>query len=98
MWQAEKDLRALGSEGASGLLEIRRNGPGTLRRHALHALAMIGAGDELNDRDRRALERLVRIKLLNDRPLDYHSATCRISRSNDRWHDATRLNGPGVLA
>lgn len=71
-WQAEKDLKALGSEGVGGLLEIRRNGPGALRRHALHALAMIGAGDELSDRDRRALERLVRIKLPDDRPLDHH--------------------------
>ncbi|MEU3778363.1 hypothetical protein AB0F11_35200 [Streptomyces sp. NPDC032472] len=72
VWQAEKDLKALGPEGVGSLLEIRRNGPGTLRRHALHALAMLGAGDELDDRDRRALERLVRIKLLNDRPLDCH--------------------------
>ncbi|MFD7558120.1 hypothetical protein ACFV9E_26700 [Streptomyces sp. NPDC059835] len=70
LWQVEKDLKALGSEGVAGLLEIRRDGPGALRRHALHALAMIGAGDELDDRDRRALERLVRIKLLDDRLLD----------------------------
>ncbi|MFE2330063.1 hypothetical protein ACFXD5_40205 [Streptomyces sp. NPDC059385] len=70
--RAEKDLKALGPEGVAGLLKIRRDGPGALRRHALHALAMIGAGDELDDRDRRALERLVRIKLPDDRPLDDH--------------------------
>ncbi|MFB6614990.1 hypothetical protein ACFCV9_12365 [Streptomyces sp. NPDC056367] len=72
LWQAEKDLKALGPEGVRGLLDIRRQGPGALRRPALHALAMIGAGDELDDRDRRALERLVRIKLPDDRPLDHH--------------------------
>ncbi|MFD8020958.1 hypothetical protein ACFV6G_11090 [Streptomyces lavendulae] len=72
LWQVEKDLEALGSEGIGDLLEIRRNGPGALRRHALHALAMIGAGDGLDERDRRALERLVQIKLLTDRPLDDH--------------------------
>ncbi|MGO4458154.1 hypothetical protein AB4039_12730 [Streptomyces sp. M-16] len=72
VWQVEKGLKALGAEGTGGLLEIRRSGPGAMRRHALHALALIGAGDELSDRDRRALERLVRIKLPTDRPLDHH--------------------------
>lgn len=69
-WRAERELKELGPDAAGALLDIRRNGPGALRRPALRALAVIGAGDRLDARDRRALERLVRIKLPDDRPLD----------------------------
>ncbi|GAA0289465.1 hypothetical protein GCM10010302_29800 [Streptomyces polychromogenes] len=70
-WQAEKELKELGPEGIAGLVDIRRGGPGVLRRPALRALAVLGAGAALAERDRRALERLVRIKLPDDRPLDH---------------------------
>ncbi|MFG3257141.1 hypothetical protein [Streptomyces sp. NPDC048172] len=70
--RAEKELTARGRAAVPELLALRREGPGRLRRHALHALAVLGACDELTDRDRSALERLVRIKLLDDRPSDTH--------------------------
>ncbi|MEU9116093.1 hypothetical protein AB0D04_31090 [Streptomyces sp. NPDC048483] len=70
VWQARKELTSIGRGVVPELLAIRRDGPGGLRRPALHALAVLGAGDELTAGDRAALERLVRIKLLDDRPFD----------------------------
>ncbi|TVL91098.1 hypothetical protein [Streptomyces sp. SAJ15] len=72
VWRAERELTAIGRAAVPELLAIRREGPGHLRRHALHALALLGAGDELSVRDQAALRRLVDVKLLADRPLDEH--------------------------
>ncbi|MEV8098177.1 HEAT repeat domain-containing protein [Kitasatospora sp. NPDC085879] len=73
---AERALRAMGPGIVPELLAVRAAGPGRLRRHALHALAALGACDRLTERDRRTLERLVRIKLIDDRrpdpDWDYH--------------------------
>ncbi|MCU7826603.1 HEAT repeat domain-containing protein [Kitasatospora sp. DSM 101779] len=66
-FSARRFLDALGPAAADELLAVRADGPGRLRRHALHALAHLGACDGLSARDRAALERLVRIKLLDDR-------------------------------
>ncbi|GAA4835635.1 hypothetical protein [Kitasatospora terrestris] len=59
-------LEAMGPSVVPELLAVRAGGPGRLRRHALHALAHLGGCAGLTDRDRAALERLVRIKLLDD--------------------------------
>ncbi|TYC66615.1 hypothetical protein EH183_42280 [Streptomyces sp. CB01881] len=64
---ARRFLEAMDPSAVGELLAVRENGPGRLRRHALHALAHLGACDALPARDRAALERLVRIKLLDDR-------------------------------
>lgn len=50
------------------LQEIRRTGPGRLRAAALTVLAEIAGEGGLSARDRAAVERLIRIKLLADRP------------------------------
>ncbi|MEW1686939.1 HEAT repeat domain-containing protein [Streptomyces sp. NPDC091265] len=68
-YQAEKTVRAIGAGAAPALRAIRRDGPAHLRRHALSALALIGGADRLDARDRRALERLVRIKTSQDAPV-----------------------------
>ena len=47
------------------LLDIRRNGPGQLRRPALRMLADLGAGHLLDERDREAIQRLVRLRFLD---------------------------------
>lgn len=50
------------------LQEIRRAGPGRLRAAALTVLAEMAGEDGLSARDQAAVERLIRIKLLGDRP------------------------------
>ncbi|WP_432102201.1 HEAT repeat domain-containing protein [Streptomyces sp. bgisy091] len=69
-YQAEKTVGAIGVEGAPVLRGIRRDGPGRLRRHALTALALVGGADQLDERDRRAVERLVRLKATRDTPVE----------------------------
>ncbi len=49
------------------LQEIRRRGPGQLRRPALRALLEVRGEGGLDSRDRQAIERLVRIKLLREK-------------------------------
>ncbi|MCF2530783.1 hypothetical protein [Yinghuangia soli] len=51
------------------LRRVRRDGPGRLRSRALAVLADIGGESALSDRDRAAVERLLRIKLIGDRPV-----------------------------
>ncbi|MCX4445353.1 HEAT repeat domain-containing protein [Streptomyces sp. NPDC058369] len=67
-YQAENTVRAIGAEAAPLLRAIRRDGPSSLRRHALTALALIGGADSMGERDRRALERLIRVKTAQDTP------------------------------
>ncbi|MFJ2090979.1 HEAT repeat domain-containing protein [Streptomyces sp. NPDC087901] len=67
-YQAEKTIRAIGRQSGPVLRGIRREGPAYLRRHALSALSLIGGEAEIDERDRRALERLVRIKVAEDIP------------------------------
>ncbi|MEL5956615.1 hypothetical protein AADR41_17900 [Streptomyces sp. CLV115] len=65
-YQAERTVRAIGANAAPTLRGIRRDGPAHLRRYALTALAVVGGMDQFDERDRRALERLVRIKTAHD--------------------------------
>ncbi|MFI6650451.1 HEAT repeat domain-containing protein [Streptomyces sp. NPDC050529] len=67
-YQAEKAIRAIGRQAGPMLRGIRREGPAHLRGNALNALALIGGEAEIDERDRRALERLVRIKTTQDVP------------------------------
>ncbi|MGW1890092.1 HEAT repeat domain-containing protein [Streptomyces sp. NPDC002004] len=67
-YQGEQTIRAIGRRTGPVLRGIRREGPAHLRRHALTALALMGGESELDERDRRALERLVRIKSAQDTP------------------------------
>ncbi|MEU2629027.1 HEAT repeat domain-containing protein [Kitasatospora sp. NPDC007106] len=61
-------VEELGAPAVPVLQRIRRSGPGRLRPAALTALAEIGGEPLLSERDRAAVERLVRIKLTADRP------------------------------
>ncbi|MFJ4499752.1 HEAT repeat domain-containing protein [Streptomyces sp. NPDC088864] len=67
-YTAENTVRAIGADAAPELLAIRRDGPARLRRHALTALALIGHAGDLDPRDLRALERLIRVKTATDTP------------------------------
>ncbi|MBL1090503.1 MULTISPECIES: HEAT repeat domain-containing protein [Streptomyces] len=63
-------LGAIGSEAVPVLQRIRREGPGQLRRPALEALGDLAGGQALEERDLRAVDRLVRIKLIDERSED----------------------------
>ncbi|MEU8134090.1 HEAT repeat domain-containing protein [Streptodolium elevatio] len=61
-------------DGVVPLLQrVRRDGPGRLRPRVLPVLADIGGEAVLPTRDLRAVERLIRIKLLDDRPQPSHA-------------------------
>ncbi|MGW1259164.1 hypothetical protein ACWD5Q_29275 [Streptomyces sp. NPDC002513] len=62
-------FRRTGESALPRLQEIRRWGPGSLRRPALQALADMGGEALLDTADRRAIQRLVKIKLLDERPV-----------------------------
>ncbi|WP_158717057.1 HEAT repeat domain-containing protein [Streptomyces rimosus] len=66
--RASDVLTRMGETAVPVLQDIRRSGPGRLRRPALQALADIGGGEVLSDRDRDAVERLVHVKLLDEDP------------------------------
>jgi hypothetical protein len=67
--RAESVLRRLGDEAVPRLREIRRHGPGPLRRVALRLIADLSGEQGLDLPDRRVVERLVRIKLRSERPV-----------------------------
>ncbi|MDX3233368.1 HEAT repeat domain-containing protein [Streptomyces sp. ME19-01-6] len=68
-FSAESVLKRLGDQALPRLREIRRHGPGRLRGKALETLVDLGGTEALDDADRRAVERLVRIKLLDELPV-----------------------------
>ncbi|WP_225101530.1 HEAT repeat domain-containing protein [Streptomyces sp. CoH27] len=65
-------LCMLGPGVVEPMRQVRRHGPGKLRARALSVLAAVGGEEALSTADRAAVERLIRIKLLDDqaRPLD----------------------------
>ena len=66
--QAQSALTMLGPAVVPMLLQVRESGPGKQRAGALSVLAAVGGESVLSAKDLAVLERLVRIKLLDDRP------------------------------
>jgi len=54
------------SETRQALIDVRRRGPGRLRRAALDALAYLGGEAALEPADLRVLERLIRVRCVTD--------------------------------
>ncbi|WP_234324026.1 MULTISPECIES: hypothetical protein [unclassified Streptomyces] len=91
---AEAVLQRLGDEALPRLREIRRQGPGRLRSNALKALVDLEGAENLDEGDRRALERLVRIKLIDERPVRLPSEAGRwLAFPADRLDDAVTALG-----
>ncbi|MBL7256973.1 HEAT repeat domain-containing protein [Paractinoplanes lichenicola] len=66
----QRVIWALGEIGAAAipaLQQVRREGPGRRRAAALRALAGIGGFEAFSAADRAAVERLVRVKLIDER-------------------------------
>ncbi|WP_052852497.1 HEAT repeat domain-containing protein [Streptomyces avicenniae] len=61
-------LSQLGPALIPALRRIRAEGPGRRRAGALTVLAALGGEAALSERDRAAVERLIRVKLLDDSP------------------------------
>ncbi|MFE7858347.1 hypothetical protein [Streptomyces sp. NPDC057403] len=84
----------MGDEVLPRLREIRSEGPGRLRGSALEMLVELGGADALDERDRRAVERLVRIKILDERPVETPSEGGRwLAFPADRLDDAVAALG-----
>ncbi|MEU4655664.1 hypothetical protein AB0G32_17255 [Streptomyces sp. NPDC023723] len=93
-WGAESVLRKLGDEAFPRLREIRRQGPGPLRAAALRVLVDLGGAENLAEYDRRAVERLVRIKLRDELPVRLPSDAGRwLAFPADRIDDAVAALG-----
>lgn len=60
----------MGDEVLQRLREIRREDAGRLRGSALEILVELGGVDALDEIDRRAVERLIRVKILDERPVE----------------------------
>jgi hypothetical protein len=61
-------IAAIGEGALPVLQRVRQHGPGVLRPGALRAIAQLAGDAALDVRDRAAIERLIRIKLLVERP------------------------------
>ncbi|WP_329532107.1 hypothetical protein OG568_16360 [Streptomyces sp. NBC_01450] len=93
-WSAESVLKRLGDEALPRLREIRRQGPGRLRSKALKVLVDLGGTECLDEVDRRAVERLVRIKLMDELPVKVPSEAGRwLAFPADRLDDAVSALG-----
>ncbi|MFJ9122382.1 hypothetical protein ACIRJO_43625 [Streptomyces sp. NPDC102394] len=87
-------IKLLGDEGLLRLREIRREGPGRPRSSALELLVDLGGADALDESDRRAVDRLVRIKILDERPVETPSEGGRwLAFPADRLDDAVAALG-----
>lgn len=91
---AESVLQRLGDQALPCLRDIRRQGPGRLRSNALKVLVDLGGPEYLDERDRRAVERLVRIKILDERPVETPAEAGRwLAFPADRLDDAVAALG-----
>ncbi|WP_405822402.1 hypothetical protein OG705_21285 [Streptomyces sp. NBC_00838] len=66
--RAEWVLTMLGPDVVDRMRDVRVHGPGRLRSRALSVLASVGGEEALSPVDRAVVERLIRIKVLDDRP------------------------------
>ncbi|MGY0061469.1 HEAT repeat domain-containing protein [Streptomyces sp. LZ34] len=93
-FSAESVLKRLGDQALPRLREIRRHGPGQLRGKALEALVDLGGAEALDDADRRAVERLVRVKLLDELEVSLPLDGGRwLAFPADRFDDAVSVLG-----
>ncbi|KUM67692.1 HEAT repeat domain-containing protein [Streptomyces curacoi] len=87
-------IERMGDEALPRLREIRREGPGRLRSSALAILVDLGGVDALDEIDRRAVERLIRIKILDERPVEVPMEAGRwLAFPADRLDDAVAALG-----
>jgi hypothetical protein len=88
-WGSESVLQRLDDQAVPRLREIRRQGPGRLRSNALRVLVDLGGAENLDEGDRSAVERLVRIKLKDELPVTLPSEAGRwLAFPADRLDDA----------
>ncbi|MDA0567994.1 hypothetical protein LG943_27280 [Streptomonospora sp. S1-112] len=86
---AESVLHRIGEAALLPLREVRRRGPGRLRRTALRLLVDLGGAECLAEADRRAVERLVRIRLAEEGDVRLPSDAGRwLAFPADRFDDA----------
>jgi hypothetical protein len=87
-------IERLGDEALPRLRAIRREGPGRLRSKALEILVDLGGAEALDEVDQRAVERLVRIKILDELPVTVPSEAGRwLAFPADRLDDAVTALG-----
>ncbi|MFD8871182.1 HEAT repeat domain-containing protein [Streptomyces sp. NPDC059590] len=93
-FSAESVLKRLGEQALPRLRAIRRHGPGRLRGKALETLVDLGGAEALDEADRSAVERLVRIKLLDELPVSLPADAGRwLAFPSDRFDDAVAVLG-----
>ncbi|MDT0550189.1 HEAT repeat domain-containing protein [Streptomyces lonegramiae] len=93
-FSAESVLKRLGDQALPRLREIRRQGPGRLRGKALETLVDLGGTEALDETDRSAVERLMRIKLLDELPVSLPLDGGRwLAFPADRFDDAVAVLG-----
>ncbi|MEU0809890.1 hypothetical protein [Streptomyces sp. NPDC005970] len=93
-FSAESVLNRLGDQALPRLREIRRQGPGRLRGKALETLVDLGGTEALDETDRSAVERLMRIKLLDELPVSLPLDAGRwLAFPADRFDDAVAVLG-----
>ncbi|MGW0611941.1 hypothetical protein [Streptomyces sp. NPDC002788] len=84
----------MGDEALPRLREIRREGPGRLRTNALEILVNLGGADALDEVDQSGVERLVRIKIMDELPVETPAEAGRwLAFPADRLDDAVAALG-----
>ncbi|MGW4804272.1 HEAT repeat domain-containing protein [Kitasatospora sp. NPDC004272] len=102
-YQVTRAVERIGPAAVPELLAVRAEGPAPLRRHALRALALLGAAEQLTARDRAALRRLVDVKLLDEELPGEGWEYCWLAVPGDEYRAAFEVLGlhdavPATLA